>query len=97
MSQEGLPSEVCLGEGVTGWVAAEKKPIFVANYREDHEAHPACKPYEASFMSCPLFVKDRLYGVVSVGKGKGEKVFSQEDFSLSEKVDYLLCCWLFLS
>ncbi len=97
VSQEGLSSKVCLGEGVTGWVAAEKKPVFVANYKEDPRAHPAYRPYVASFMSCPLFVEDRLYGVVSMGKGEGEGVFSQEDFSLFEKVGALLSRYLELA
>lgn len=73
-----------VGEGVAGWVAKHKKPVLIADVRED----PRFKVVEqqkrkmVSMISAPLMVKDRVIGVVSLTTHNEEHLFSQDELEL---------------
>ncbi len=73
-----------LGEGISGWVAQNRKPILV----EDVEADPrfARRSRERyttrSLISTPLLIHDRLIGVMNVNNKKGGEIYTQEDLHL---------------
>ncbi len=94
---ETFPPRLALGEGVTGRVAAERKPIWVEDAQKGDQVHPTCKEWVSSLMSAPLFVEDRLYGVISVARRGGRKGFTREEFSLFQEMARFLSGFVELS
>lgn len=77
-----------IGEGISGIVAQERKPILVKNINKDRRFknnHNRLNHYKtSSFLSVPLFIKDTLIGVINITDKTSKKTFSQEE------MDYLL-------
>lgn len=77
-----------IGEGISGIVAQERKPILVKNINKDRRFknnHNRLNHYKtSSFLSVPLFMKDTLIGVINITDKTSKKTFSQEE------MDYLL-------
>ena len=74
---------VPIGSGIAGRVAAERRPIGVADL--DHEAIGA-HPIEAgirSLLNVPLLVGGRMIGVISVGS-KSRRAFASTEIELLE-------------
>ena len=92
-----FPSKLPLGEGITGRVAAEKKALWVEDGEKDDRIHPTCKGWISSLMSAPLFVEDKLYGVISVARKGGRRGFSREEFFLFQKIARYLSGFIELS
>lgn len=69
MSQEYLKERVLkLGEGIVGLVAREKKPMTIYNVLKNKlykEKKLAKKEGLVSMLSVPMFVKDRVMGVIN--------------------------------
>ena len=81
------------GEGVIGQMAADRKPLWVKDYQYHQQAQPQHKKYITSLIACPLFVEDRMYGVVSAGRHREETPFSEEEFaSLLQLTDLISGC-----
>ena len=86
----GLDAEVAqnirlrLGEEISGWVAAEGKPLLI----EDIERHPLFKKVNQeryinrSLLSVPLKIKDRVIGVLNVNNKRSGGVFNSGDLKL---------------
>jgi len=91
------PSRISLGEGITGQVAREKRALWVEDCQGDPRIHPMCRGLISSLMSSPLFVEDRLYGVISLAKGAGRGGFFREDFFLFQRVARCLSGFVELS
>ncbi|RLD96344.1 MAG: hypothetical protein DRI93_01290 [Aquificota bacterium] len=83
---ETLPSRITLGEGITGRVAEGKRALWVEDCRKDPRVHPQCRHWAASLMSSPLFVEDRLYGVLTVARTKGKREFTTEEFRIFQEL-----------
>lgn len=73
-----------LGEGVAGWVAKHKKPVLIEDVRSDarFKVVDQQKRCMVSMISCPLMVKRRVIGVVSLTTRDDGHVFSQDELEL---------------
>ncbi len=73
-----------VGEGVAGWVAKHKKPVLIADVREDARFKVVEKQKRkmVSMISAPLMVKDRVIGVVSLTTRDEQHKFSQDELEL---------------
>ena len=74
-----------LGEGITGWVGKEKKPLALAEraYEDSRFKLYSCLPedrYEA-FLSVPMVTKNRLVGVINAQHKKPHE-YGKEDVLL---------------
>ena len=72
-----------LGEGIAGWVAKEKKPVFVRNILK----HPLFRKSKkasgfqgTSFMSVPVQTPRRFYGVLNGAEKEEGKTITEKDF-----------------
>jgi len=70
-----------LGEGISGMVAKEGKPIFVEDIERDPRVlKTSGKQYSIkSFISVPLQIKDRLIGVLNVAAKSVQREFLETD------------------
>lgn len=89
-ASKGLDAEtvkktrVKLGEGIAGKVAQEGKPLLIAGTEIPSAAQGAAYPKE-SFLSVPIFVHDKLIGVVNVSDksaGDGATAFTDTDLRI---------------
>lgn len=73
-----------LGEEISGWVAAEGKPLLI----EDIESHPLFKKrnqeryINRSLLSVPLKIKERVTGVLNVNNKRSGAVFNSYDLKV---------------
>jgi hypothetical protein len=81
--EEVIGARQRLGEGISGWVAKNKKPILI-NPGTDLSRYPGLvfrqKPL-ASAMVVPLIVRDELAGVLSVSNRATDAEYTNEDLS----------------
>ncbi len=88
----GLPEDVAgdtvvaLGEGISGWVAREGRPLLVDDIetdprfsRRNHERY-----YTHSFISAPLVYQNEVRGVINVNNKRSREPFRPEDLRLLE-------------
>lgn len=73
-----------VGEGVAGWVAKHKKPVLIADVREDarFKVVQDQKRKMVSMISAPLMVKSRVIGVVSLTTRDESHLFTQDELEL---------------
>ncbi|GEM_PF-5373667 len=69
-----------IGESLVGWVAKTSTPIFVKDTSKDNRFKPKAGLTIKSDISVPLTVKNKVAGVLSVGKSS--TYFSDEDFEI---------------
>lgn len=81
----GIPDEVVastrveLGEGIAGWVAANRRPLVLVDADDDGFGN---EPYAAgarSALSVPLVCKGEVTGVLNVSKLSSDESFSTEN------------------
>jgi len=86
----GLPPEIIagaqsrLGEGIAGWVAATKEPLILIPgvcIRDDVRAR-RLRPELTAALCVPLLRKDRVVGVLNIGKTRPGASFTQGDLEL---------------
>lgn len=75
---------VGIGEGISGYVAQEGKPVLIEDLRTDpHFSRVSRQEDEArSLISVPLKVKDRVLGVLNVNNKRSGDPFSSGDLKL---------------
>ena len=78
---ESLIQKLKIGEGIIGEAAATKSPIWVKDLQNYPQDHTTYKRHSASLIACPLFVEERVYGVISVGRTKKEAPFTEAEFA----------------
>jgi transcriptional regulator with GAF, ATPase, and Fis domain len=73
--------KVRIGQGIAGWVAHNRKPLFVRVKRDVKEvAHTHQDAYNSdSFISVPLVHNDRLVGVLNLSNKRGGEPFDNLD------------------
>jgi len=80
-AEEVKKSTVKIGEGVAGWVAAERKPIVLT--RETNLAeYPKLKLKDkrlSAAMVVPILLRDELVGVLNISNRSPEASYSNED------------------
>ena len=72
------------GEGVTGWVARERKPQNISRTEQDRRFDVEVKMGFAhkNIICAPLLFKDKILGTVSVHDKTGEEGFTEDDLIL---------------
>ena len=81
----GLPTsssqfKLCVGEGITGWVAQQGKPALVSDVRVD-ERYVQIHDHTRSELAVPLEVNGSILGVINVDSDR-LNAFSEIDLSL---------------
>jgi signal transduction histidine kinase len=76
-----------LGQGISGWVAKELKPLLVKDINDfPHFKNKSYKPITKyntnSLLSVPLVIKDELVGVLNITDKKDKRRFSEDDLDL---------------
>lgn len=75
-----------LGEGISGWVAKEKKPVLVEDCSSDprfsNRADKVSSFVTRTMMSVPLIVNDRVLGTVQVLNKINDQFFNQNDLKI---------------
>ena len=102
LEQTGLDPAVAgrvtipLGQGVSGWVARHRKPLFV---REDLDVTPA-QPRggdgynSGSYISVPLLHRDRTVGVLNLSNKRDGQEFDETDLERAQLAGALLALTL---
>ena len=75
-----------VGEGIAGWVAREKTPLFVCDVREDPRFFPDFDQLSGfrtkSILAAPLLVRGEVLGVIEVLNRKDGHAFQESDLKL---------------
>jgi transcriptional regulator with GAF, ATPase, and Fis domain len=73
--------KVRIGQGIAGWVAHNRKPLFVRVRRDAQDvAHTHQDAYNSdSFISVPMVHNDRLVGVLNLSNKRGGEPFDDQD------------------
>ncbi len=79
IDQRNVPRKVALGEGSLGWVAKEKKPLFVP-YLEERKVDQGL--FSPPLICSPLISRDKLLGVILVSGRKTDDNFSEDELRL---------------
>lgn len=86
LSQSGVGVvKLGLGEGVTGWVAAQRKPLAVPDVRDERRfvwVPNLDQEHFRSMLSVPIVVEDRVVGVMNL------QTVETHDFA-SEEIDFV--------
>lgn len=82
-----------VGEGLTGWVAQERRPIVIARHAFDDPRFKAFQQlpedrYEA-FLSVPMTTRDRLVGVINIQHRKPHR-YGAESVAMAELIGRLV-------
>ncbi len=83
--EEGVKlRKVKIGEGISGYVAKEEKPLLVTNIESDPRfSQPNDIQYTTtSLIAAPLFVKGKVIGVLNINNKHTGEPFTQDDLSL---------------
>lgn len=79
-----IPQEIKLGEEAAGWVAKERKPLFVPLLEE--------KKTDAIFspplIAAPLIVHDKVWGVILLSGRKEDANFSEDELRILSNLAY---------
>ncbi len=77
-------TRVRIGEQVAGWVAEKGVPLLVEDVERDERFRLKNNPkYETkSLLSVPVFIKDKVIGVLNVNNKKDGGVFTQDELEL---------------
>jgi len=73
-----------IGEGVSGYVAQEGKPILVVDIEKDPRFQRMNDPQytTTSLVAAPLFSKGKVIGVLNINNKKTGEAFNQDDMDL---------------
>jgi len=75
-------ARVRIGQGIAGWVAHNRKPLYVRMKDSTKPGlHTGQDAYNSdSFVSVPLVHNNRMFGVLSLSNKKGGEAFEEYDF-----------------
>jgi transcriptional regulator with GAF, ATPase, and Fis domain len=73
--------KVRVGQGIAGWVALHRRPLFVRAKEDAREVgHPGQTTYNSdSFICVPVVFKDRLFGVLNLSNKRDGAPFNELD------------------
>ena len=78
-----------IGEGITGWVARENKPVSISNNASDDPRfkffHNLPEDKYQAFLSVPIINKDRVIGVINIQHKKPHE-YSESTISLIKTI-----------
>lgn len=82
-----------VGEGVTGWVASEKKPVTISNNASDDSRfkffHKLPEDWYEAFLSAPIVMKEQVTGVINVHYKKSKR-HSEREINLMATIGRLV-------
>jgi HD-GYP domain-containing protein (c-di-GMP phosphodiesterase class II) len=73
-----IPKQIKMGEEAVGWVAKERKPLFVPLLDEKKSD----KLFSPPLIATPLLVHDKLWGVISLNGKKDADNFTEDELKL---------------
>lgn len=79
VEKEEIPKKVGIGDGSLGWVAKEKKPLFVP-FLEEKKGEAGL--FSPPLICAPLVSRDKLWGVILVSGRKTEDNFSEDEMKI---------------
>jgi transcriptional regulator with GAF, ATPase, and Fis domain len=81
---------VRIGQGVAGWVAHHRKPLFV-RAKDQNAPHTGKDTYNSdSFISVPLVHANRVYGVLNLSNKRDGEPFDDQDLDRAQMVATLI-------
>jgi signal transduction histidine kinase len=90
---KGLSEEITknaktkIGEGISGWVAENRKPLLIEDIEKDTRFRKRNGKYHNdSLLSVPLLADDQLLGVINVNNKSTKEIFSEEDLNILNKI-----------
>jgi putative methionine-R-sulfoxide reductase with GAF domain len=88
--------KVRVGQGISGWVARNRKPLFVRVREEsDTPMHTDQDAYNSdSFICVPLTYKDRICGVLNLSNKRDGEVFDEFDLDRAVLVGSIIAMTL---
>ncbi len=97
-AHRGMPPEIAdrvrvrIGQGVAGWVAHNRKPLFVRVKEEAHVVGPGgSEAYNSdSFICVPLIHNGRLCGVLNLSNKRDGELFEETDLDRAVMAGALL-------
>ena len=84
LPEEALNAEVPVGQGISGHVAREGKPLLIRNLDEDprFKARHAHRYGTQSLLSVPLIARARVIGVINVNTTNAARLWNESDQNL---------------
>ncbi|MBI3008151.1 MAG: HD domain-containing protein, partial [Candidatus Omnitrophica bacterium] len=81
-------TKIGLGEGISGWVAQNRKPILVKDITKSplFARKSDNKYYTSSLISAPLIFEDKVLGVINVNNKKSRESYTEDDLKLLEGI-----------
>ncbi len=74
-----------LGEGITGWIAQQRKAVLVSSTLEPTAVQPKLPGFYSSFVGVPLLLGDRFIGTLELAHRQPD-VFTQSHLALLQAV-----------
>jgi len=82
-----------MGQGITGWVAANKKPVAIASHASSdprfQSFHELPEDRYEAFLSVPILCRDKLVGVINL-QHRESHVHSQHEIHLVSTIGFLV-------
>ena len=84
----GLDQEVIrsaheqIGEGISGWVAANREPVILVNGSDERLQGVSLRPDVSSAIAVPLVFKDELVGVINLSRKLSPDAFTDENLGV---------------
>ncbi|MFC1668079.1 HD domain-containing phosphohydrolase [Chlamydiota bacterium] len=77
-------TKITIGENISGWVAAHKKPVLIENIDTDPRFSGQNNEvfFTKSLISCPLLVKNNLIGVINISNKKDHTCFNSYELEI---------------
>jgi GAF domain-containing protein len=84
VEKNSVPVELAIGQEAAGWVAKERKPLFVPSFEEQEKDSVFAPPLIAT----PLIVHDKLWGVITISGKKGNTGFSEDELKILSNLGF---------
>jgi len=82
---------VRVGQGISGWVAHNRKPLLVRSVGDANVPHTHQDNYNSdSFLCVPVVHNDVLYGVLNLSNKKDGSLFGQSDLDRATLISQFL-------
>lgn len=89
-------ARIKIGDGISGWVAFEGKPLLIGNIETDPRFGRKNIPQynTKSLLSLPLKIRGKVRGVINLNNKKSQKSFTSQDLhiasAMSERIAYFM-------
>lgn len=88
--EEAAKVKVPIGEGISGYVAAQGEPIFISNIEEDprFKKRNSEQYFAKSLISVPLKIREEVIGVINVNNKVDNELFTVDDCDILMTISY---------